>query len=105
MKKLVKISIMVGILSLYFISVFAFDVYFDINMYCRRVANSVGGSYQIEQICREEELKAKRALERMFIPERIKRYCSRVAKAVGGSYQIMKTCVEQELEAKKQLGY
>lgn len=105
MKKFAATSMVAGILCFCFVTAYAFDVYFDTNRYCRQVADVVGGSYQIEQTCHEQELDAKRKLERMIIPERIKKYCTEVAQTIGGSYQIMKTCVEQELSAKRKLGY
>jgi len=90
-----------------FASVFFFAasqaIAFDIKGYCRQVADAVGGSYQIEKTCREQEYESQRKISRMQVPERIKNYCQNVAQAVGGSYQIMETCIQQELEAKKSL--
>lgn len=76
---------------------------FDINGYCRQVANAVGGSYQIEETCRQQERQAQANLARNKIPLRIESYCRDVGQAVGGSYQIMLTCVQQELAAKARL--
>jgi hypothetical protein len=76
---------------------------FDIPEFCRRVSESVGGSYQIEEACRKEEREAQASLSRKQIPSRIEIYCREVAQAVGGSYQIMNACVEQELAAKARL--
>jgi hypothetical protein len=76
---------------------------FDIATYCRKVGAAVGGSYQIELGCRQQEEAARTRLSRMQIPERIQSYCTQVAQAVGGSYQIMGGCVEQELEARRKL--
>ena len=76
---------------------------FDISAYCQQVADAVGGSYQIELACRQEEEAARSRLSSMLIPERIRSYCTQVAQAVGGSYLIMETCVQQELEALRQL--
>lgn len=73
---------------------------FDINSYCRTVADAVGGSYQIEESCRNMEDDARRNLAQMSIPPRVEKYCYEVASAVGGSYQIMESCVNMELEAK-----
>jgi hypothetical protein len=77
---------------------------FDIRSYCREVSDAVGGSYQIEETCIEQELQAKENLSRMSIPSRIENYCRKVGQAVGGSYQIMETCVSQELAAKNRVG-
>jgi hypothetical protein len=76
---------------------------FDISAYCRQVADAVGGSYQIELACRQQEKAARSRLAAMQVPDRIRSYCTQVADAVGGSYQIMETCVEQELKAREQL--
>lgn len=76
---------------------------FDIAAYCRQVADAVGGSYQIELSCRQQEEAARSRLAGMQLPERIRAYCTQVADAVGGSYQIMETCVQQELKARQQL--
>lgn len=76
---------------------------FDINGYCRQVTDAVGGSYQIEEACRQQERQARDNLSREKIPQRVANYCQEVGQAVGGSYQIMGTCVQQELAAKARL--
>lgn len=76
---------------------------FDISGYCKKVSDSVGGSYQIEQACRDQERENQMQLAQMKIPPRVDKYCQRVAQSVGGSYQIQFACVEQELEAKGKL--
>lgn len=76
---------------------------FDTEKYCREVAQTVGGSYQIEEACRKQERDALSALARRQIPARVERYCREVGQAVGGSYQIMNACVDQELAAKARL--
>lgn len=76
---------------------------FDTNSYCRQVADSVGGSYVIEETCREQEYEARSNINSMSVPSRIENYCREVAQAIGGSYVIMKTCIQQELEAKGRL--
>lgn len=78
-------------------------VAFDTNSYCRQVAKAVGGSYQIEEACRQQEREAQASLSRKQIPSRIENYCREVGQAVGGSYQIMNACVDQELAAKARL--
>jgi hypothetical protein len=75
----------------------------DIKAYCQSVANIAGGSYQIEETCRQEEMTAREELQKMTIPQRIKNYCEKVGSAAGGSYQIMETCVEQETNAKNRM--
>lgn len=78
---------------------FAFGIY----GYCRQVSDAVGGSYQIEEACRQQEREAQASLSRKQMPPRVEKYCREVGKAVGGSYQIMNACVEQELAAKARL--
>lgn len=73
---------------------------YDINSYCRQVSNAVGGSYQIEEACRQQEREAQANLSRARPPARIEKYCREVGQAVGGSYQIMDACIQQELAAK-----
>jgi len=80
-------------------NVFAFDIY----GYCRQVSDAVGGSYQIEEACRQQEREAQVSLSRKQIPSRVEKYCREVGQAVGGSYQITNACVEQELAAKARL--
>jgi len=94
MKKIVTV-----VMSLLCSSAFAFDI----NGYCRQVADAVGGSYQIEESCRQQERQAQSSLSRKQIPPRVESYCREVGQAVGGSYQIMDTCVQQELAAKARL--
>lgn len=76
---------------------------FDINSYCRQVSDAVGGSYQIEKVCRAQEYQSQAKIGSLSVPSRIKKYCEGVGQAVGGSYQIMEACIEQELQAKSSL--
>jgi phytoene/squalene synthetase len=76
---------------------------FDVTSYCRQVSDAVGGSYQIEKTCREQEYRAKNNVDRMHTSSRIEKYCNEVANAVGGSYSIMETCIKQETEAMQSL--
>lgn len=73
---------------------------YDINGYCRQVADAVGGSYQIEETCRQQENQARSNISRAQSPARVEKYCKDVGQAVGGSYQIMEACIRQELAAK-----
>ena len=90
-------------LALWAVSVSANADAFDINSYCRQVANAAGGSYQIEKVCREQETQARSNISSMSVPIRIKNYCSEVGQAAGGSYQIMEVCIQQESQAKSSL--
>ena len=74
---------------------------FDINAYCRSLADAVDGSNIIELVCRGQETEAKRALTALQTSPRTFKYCTDVARAVGGSYLILKICVEQENAAAK----
>jgi hypothetical protein len=76
---------------------------FDTNRYCSKVADAVGGSYEIEETCRNQEADAFASLQSRRIPARILHYCTQVSEAIGGSYVIMQTCVEQESEAADRL--
>lgn len=75
----------------------------DIGRYCKKVSESVGGSYMIEKGCHDNENNAKNKLSRMKISSRIFNYCKNVADVVGRSYVIMKGCVDMEMKAKGQL--
>ncbi|QEI06184.1 hypothetical protein FXN63_10310 [Pigmentiphaga aceris] len=76
---------------------------YDIRTYCKSVSNAVGGSYQIEEMCRTMEQTSRDNLGRVVLPERIEKYCEDVGKAVGGSYQIKESCAKQELQARSRL--
>ncbi|WP_229503618.1 hypothetical protein [Massilia putida] len=81
----------------------AFAEEYDIAKYCAKVSDTVGGSYQIEQACREQEATSKATLQKMKLPTRIENYCSKVASTIGGSYQIKLACAQQELAARNQI--
>lgn len=76
---------------------------FDVKVYCGKVAEVSGGSYQIEETCREQENEALRKIDSMNTPKKIATYCRKVGQTVGGSYAIMLTCINQEIEAKGRL--
>lgn len=77
---------------------------FSIDSYCQAVSEAGGGSYQIEEKCREMENDSMRNLESMEAPNRVMKYCTEVAQAGGGSYQILETCINMELESKSNIG-
>ena len=77
---------------------------YNTSTYCKRVANSIGGSYTIESSCIKTEKNAKAALLKMSVEPKILGYCDQVAKTIGGSYSILQTCIDQETDAKKELG-
>ena len=76
---------------------------YDIESYCKSVSDAIGGSYQIEKTCRNQEYQAKKKIDSMSVPQRIENYCNEVGQAIGGSYQIKLTCIKQELKAKNSL--
>lgn len=78
---------------------------FDIAAHCKHIASiPKGGSYTIEQTCREQEYQAQTKLQAMTIPPEIMEHCAHIGSMpIGGSYTIMLTCVEQEMKAKTNL--
>jgi len=76
---------------------------YDVARYCRRMSDTVGGSYSIEKNCREREEAAWDDIRQMDIPERIRSYCNSMAVVVGGSYLTYRTCADRELDAASQL--
>jgi hypothetical protein len=80
------------------------EYYFDSRKYCKEVSNVIGGSYQIEDGCMQNERTSEKNLKRTSVPSEIIKYCKEVSNVVGGSYQIMDGCVTNELNAKRSLG-
>lgn len=78
---------------------------FDIKAYCQKVGQAGGGSYQIEETCRQQEAKARYNIDRMTVSSEIINYCSKVGQAGGGSYSIMETCIKEEAASKNRLRY
>ena len=76
---------------------------FDIEKKCAKIKEFAGGSYQIEQTCRNQEREAQSTLMGMSIPTEIEKHCTEIGAYADGSYQIMLTCVEQETKAKANL--
>lgn len=76
---------------------------YDIARYCRRMSDTVGGSYSVEKHCRDREYDARDAISQMDIPERVHSYCNGMAEVVGGSYLTYRTCADRELDAASQL--
>lgn len=75
---------------------------YDTETHCSEVADSIGGSAQIELTCRQEESKARRWVESHSVSDKMMTYCDEVASTLE-SYEILKTCIEQEQEAAAQL--
>ena len=69
---------------------------YSLTSYCRKISNVSGGSYQIEEVCREQERTAYADIASKNIPNRIWNYCDRIGIISGGSFQLFDVCVEQE---------
>lgn len=85
------------------ISTATFAHSFDIKAHCREVSEFAGGSYQIEESCRQMENESKKNIAKMSVPARIMKHCTEVAEYAGGSYQILESCIKMEQEAKSRL--
>lgn len=73
---------------------------FDTNAHCKQVANFAGGSYAIEESCRQQEASARRSVEGRKTEPRIMKHCTEVGKFAGGSYAIVDSCIDQEEQAR-----
>lgn len=76
---------------------------YDTKRYCARIGENVGGSAQIEKVCREEEKSAYMRLQEMDIIPKTLRYCDKISENLGGTYQMLKVCIEEETAARKSL--
>lgn len=74
---------------------------YNVVEYCKKVADTVGGSDSILSGCEQMEQAAYNDLKLRWesIPEKTRSYCDNVSMTVGGTYQILKGCIEQELSA------
>lgn len=99
-----RIFFMIGVLSFGVFPAQAADLpQFDIATYCKKVADTSGGSSMIELGCRDMENEAKSALLKMSIPDKMLTYCGKVAQTSGGSYTLLQGCVDMEMEAQQKL--
>ena len=78
---------------------------FDIGKHCKHIGSlPTGGSYTLEQTCRNQEREALRKLQGQSIPPEIEKHCAHLGSlSIGGSYSLMLTCVQQEIAAKNNL--
>lgn len=78
---------------------------FDIEKHCKHIGSlPTGGSYTLEQTCRNQEREALRKLQGQSIPPEIEKHCAHLGSlSTGGSYSLMLTCVQQEITAKNNL--
>ena len=73
---------------------------YNIDSYCKGVADISGGSYVIEKGCLQMEVAAKAAVEGRMVEPRIMVYCDEVASVSGGTYSILDSCITMEQEAR-----
>jgi hypothetical protein len=76
---------------------------YNINEYCKKVSDIMGGSYVIENSCRRHEHETQNKLNSMQVPLEIRNYCKQTGEIMGGSYVIAESCVRHEIEAKNKL--
>lgn len=75
----------------------------DIRAYCARVAETVGGSRQIELSCVQQVRRAATALADQPVEASIMAYCVRVAPSISSGYAIIESCVRMEQRAAAEL--
>ena len=73
---------------------------YDTEAYCAEVAKVSGGSYTIEQGCRDMEAGAHAALVTRAVEAKIMEYCDQVARIGGGSYSLLGGCIAMEEQAR-----
>ncbi len=74
---------------------------YDPEAYCKRVANTSGGSAVIYSGCIDMEQDSYNKLKSTWptIADKTQKYCDRVAKTSGGSYMLLGGCIDMEMEA------
>lgn len=77
---------------------------YDVEGYCAKVADSIGGSEQIRLSCFRQEQSAYNTLKARWdgVPGKTQSYCDQVASSIGGSYMILNSCLDQEMQAASQ---
>lgn len=76
------------------------DERFDPVTYCRKLSESKGGDYRIEENCLIEESQAQRIMSLTQTPSDIEQKCRKIGRTAGGSYQVMEKCIQKELKDK-----
>lgn len=73
---------------------------YDPERYCKRVADTTGGSAMIFNGCMDMEQDHYNTLKRTWasVPDRTKSYCKQVAQSTGGSYMILEGCIDMEMD-------
>ncbi|MGE6917615.1 hypothetical protein [Achromobacter kerstersii] len=74
---------------------------YDPEAYCKRVANTSGGSAMIYSGCIDMEQTSYNKLKPIWatLAEKTQKYCDRIAKTSGGSYMILDGCMDMETQA------
>lgn len=74
---------------------------YDPEAYCKKVANTSGGSAMIYSGCIDMEQDSYNNLKQTWgtLAEKTRKYCDRVAKTSGGSYMMLDGCIDMETEA------
>jgi hypothetical protein len=76
---------------------------YDINKYCKDLANVPEWDQGLETYCKEHEEKAKAKLSGKEIMPRILSYCKGLADSSGGSYAFLGSCLDKETESRKKV--
>ena len=74
---------------------------YDVESYCKSVADMSGGSSMIFNGCIEMEQEAYDDIKQIWLnlSQKQKKYCDEVGQVSGGSYSILKGCLDMEMEA------
>lgn len=74
---------------------------YDVESYCKSVADISGGSSMIFNGCIEMEQEAYDDLKQIWpnLPQKTKNHCDEIAQVGGGSYTILKSCLDMETAA------
>lgn len=74
---------------------------YDPEAYCKRVADTSGGSAVVYSGCVDMEQDSYNKLKSTWltIADKTQKYCDRVAKTSGGSYMLLDGCIDMETAA------
>jgi hypothetical protein len=74
---------------------------YDVEVYCRQVADVSGGSAMVFNGCIDMEQQSYDVLKTLWaqLPGNSRNYCDEVARISGGSYGILQGCIEIETDA------
>jgi hypothetical protein len=76
---------------------------YDVDAYCKRVADLAGSSQQMLKLCIAQEQRSYDHLKPDWdrLPSTMRSYCDRVANAAGQSFHMLELCIAQEQAAKR----